>query len=122
MQVAHLLSELRNKGFPGAPFFALFAKGGTVLTLHFGQIPRLFHRYPQASSIALSVSPCHATNGEISNDARVETCGGPASFRGQFASPLKSAGSEEKANRNTCQIRNPCISLTAKDITISNRN
>src|SRR4029077_9512961 len=43
---------------------------------------------------------CHATNGEFSNDACDETCGGPASFRGQLASPLKSAGSEQKASLN----------------------
>jgi hypothetical protein len=29
---------------------------------------------------------------------------------------------EEKANRNTCQFRNPRISITTKDITFSNRN
>jgi hypothetical protein len=36
---------------------------------------------------------------------------------GQLASPLKSAGSEQKANRNTCQFRNRCNTLTTNDVT-----
>jgi len=75
-----------------------------------------------ARPVEFSLPMCHATNGDFSNRSRDKTCEGPASFRGQLASPLKSAGGEEKANRNTCQIRNRYNPLTTKHITFSNRN
>jgi hypothetical protein len=104
--------------FAGAPFFAFSAKSGMVFTLPFGQASRPQNGQCTGTILNLVSRPvefclslCHATNGEFSNDAHGKCCRQPVQLRG-----------EEKANRNTCQFKNPRSPLTTNDITFSNRN
>ena len=95
------------------------------MTLPFRQTPRHQKRPVCAITQNLVSWPgefclplCHATYEGFSNDAH------DMSYRHQAGEVTKrdSPTGEQKANRNTCQFRNPRISITTKDITFSNRN
>ena len=69
-EIRRVSSQLRITSTAGDPSFPIRRKGWEAFDF--------FHRYPQPGSIALGVSPCHATSGGLPDDGRNKTCEGSA--------------------------------------------